>query len=329
MTTASVLGALRRQLRDRGEMFTSRVPGDGMASRFELPQDTIDPATFRVAIGLFDDSLEPEIVDPDTYRFDSDNGIVWLSAPVPEHRIAYFSGVSYETFVDQDLIAFIEWAFEEFTQGRDPPVYLDPISMVPPSPVLTRLEERAVVLLAGREVYRDLATAAAREFTIDTGDGTVIPQSTQFQQYTQMAGLLDQQYQSLIDRLGIQSADTIQVGTLRRVSMSTNRLVPIYKAREWDARHFPERIMPPIDIGIGQQGIKVTYKGRWESDRYYEGGGVQTDMVDWESSRYLALQPSRGINPVEDIAAGDGQINGRYWQLTFLNSGVTGYYSPL
>jgi hypothetical protein len=327
VTTASVLYKVRRILRDTGEQFSSQVAGDGVVSRFELPQDTIDPATVSVTIGPTDGSSIPApLGTPANYTLDGENGIITLTAPLVEGQLLTVTGIFYETFIDNDIIDYIQWNFIEFTQGRNPQPMLDPIvGRYPPSILLSPLEERALSLAAARDVMRDLASASASEFTIDTGDGTVIPQSQQYQQFMNQADVLDGQYQTLAARLGIQSADTINVSTLRRISASTNRLVPLYVPREYDDRAYPQRILPPINTDIGQEGAVVTYRGQWNVFTVYNGGAQWVDEVYWLSARYLALAPSEGQNPADDVANGPDGINGQYWQVTYLNSGQMGY----
>jgi hypothetical protein len=39
----------------------------------------------------------------------------------------------------------------------------------------------------------------------------------------------------------------MEVGDLRRVSQTTGRLVPLFKARDYDDHRYPVRKLPPID----------------------------------------------------------------------------------
>ncbi len=328
MSTASILNKVRRALRDYGEQFSSTVAGDGVVNRFELPQDTIDPDTFTAAIGPSDGSVPPTTLTSGQYTLDHENGYLSLAESLAQTDLLIVTGTSYETFLDNDIEDYIGWCFQQFTLGRSPLPVIDPTpGVIPPSITLSPLEERAVALLASRDIMRDMATAAASEFTIDTGDGTVVPQAQQYQQYIQQADLLDKQYEELANRLGVQGADTMTVANLRRVSYSTNRLVPLYVAREWDDRNFAKRILPPIDPGIGVEGTVVTYRGQWLDNFQYTGGGNATDEVDWLSARYLALAPSFNVNPATDVAQDPTgkNITGKYWQVTFLNSGLGGY----
>lgn len=372
MSTASVLYKTRRVLGDMGESFTSQMYGDGNTARFELPVTLVDPSTFSVStVPAGGGTITPLLVNVD-YVLDSYNGMLALAQPLPAGQVLTVGGVFYEVWTDLDLMDYIQTALQLHTLGRNPPVFLDPVAgAAPPTQVLPLVEERPLAILAAREVYRDLATTSARNITIDTGDGTVIPRGQTYQQLNDTADRLDDEYTELVEKLGISGYDTITMSTLRRTSMTTNRLVPIYMPREWDDHKFPQRVLPPIDFGIGSQGIVVTYRGLWSSEISYN----LNDEVDLGSTRYLAVAPSLDINPSDDVAAHSislsspdtvtfagnqpvftdlespvvvndvepGSANwptepantspwfaqgqsGLYWQVTYINSGVAGYF---
>lgn len=372
MTTSSVLYKLRRILGDMGESFSSATYGDGVVSRFELPVTIVDPTSVQVVTMPADGGSPSVLTQNVDYIVDSYNGLVTLGAPLATGQVINITGVSYETWTDTDLLDYIQTALQLHTLGRNPPVYLDAVGgAAPPTQVLPLVEERPLAILAAREVYRDLATTAARSITIDTGDGTVIPRGQTYQQLNETAAVLDDEYTEIVEKLGISGYDTITMGNLRRVSPTTNRLVPLYVTREWDDHKFPQRIMPPIDIGIGSQGFIVTYRGLWNSVIAYN----LNDEVDLGSTRYLCVAANTNQNPADDVAAHNmslsspetvtfvgnqpvytdpenpvrvnsiepGSANwpteaantspwfaqgqsGFYWQVTYINSGVAGYY---
>jgi len=324
MTTASVLFKTRRVLDDMGEMFTAQLAGDGTTMAFELPTDKIDQtAAFEVS----DTGGSPQaLVNGVDYIIDPYNSIITTTVPVPTGTVLVVSGMSYTSWADTDMLDYITEALGLHNISRNPPVVLDPvIGANPPTEVVPLIEERAVALLSASMVINDQATAAAKDITIDTGDGTVIPRAQRYEQLVGEAARLEEEYVSLVEKLGIPSFATVSITTLRRVSMTTNRLVPIYTAREWDDRTYPKRVLPLIPSGGLEADMVVNYRGLWSPYVSYN----LYDLVDRSSSRYLCTTPNTGVDPTGNVAAGgtngvDG-INGTDWSLSYINSGNFGW----
>lgn len=343
MSTASVLYKVRRTLGDYGQLFTDRVGGDGVSQVFELSEDTVEPTSVVAALINADGTgTATALVLGTDYGLDARSGLVQLAAPVPVAQILVITGVAYEDFTDEDLLDYIGTALALHTAGRAIQPVLDPVvGAVPPTPVLAPIEERPLSLLAAREVIRDLATQVSKDITIDTGDGTVIPRSQRYQQLTAEAARLDGEYSELVDKLGLPGFDQVTVTSLRRISSTTNRLVPVYVAREWDDPHwFPQRVLPAIPTGALPTDKVITYRGQFVLDQKY----LVNDLVDSRGIRYLCLADSTGIDPALDVAAGNGgqlvtagtdgfgglagpvtNFSGQHWQISYINAGMWGF----
>lgn len=329
MSSASVMYKLRRILQDFGEVFTAQIAGDGVTTLFELPEDTIEPSSLTVALVPSAGGGTPTgLIQGVDYEVDSFNGILQLIQPPAQGVVVSASGRTYDTWTDQDLYDYVTTAFGLHTSGRNPPVLLDPIpNSAPPTAVLPPVEERLVAILAAKLIREDQATAAAEDITIDTGDGTVIPRSQRYAQLVGEVDRLENQYQNLVSRLGIEGGiDAIQVTNLRRVSMTTNRLVPEYVSREWDNPTYVQRILPAIDTGAPSQGSGsvVTYRGKYNALTQYR----LNDEVSDGNHMYLCVNTAGcvGVDPSADVAAGPDGIHGENWQITTINSGMAGYY---
>lgn len=315
----------RRVLGDMGEVFNAQMEGDGQTTQFELPASIVSNVTVTLrsaGVGTQITTLTPttETASGD-FTVDQYNGYLVLTEPLPAGVVMNVQGIQYETWADHDIFDYLQIAFLMHTNRRNPPVYLlpDPTA-VPPTLLLPEIEERPLALLTASLAYADLATAAARDITIDTGDGTVIPRSQRYQQLVQEQQRLEEEYRNIVELLGIQTFDTIQMMTLRRVSRQTNRLVPIYVDREWDDRTFPQRVLPPIDIPLGTAGAVITDRGQYSPAAVYR----LNDTVFEGGQEYIMVSttPIMGVDPIADVGSGQAGIA---WAKTTINSGMYGY----
>lgn len=324
MSTISVLFKLRRTLDDMGEVFSAQLEGDGATTIFELPEDRLDQTaawTVPAAGGT-----QTMLVNGTDYVLDAYNGVISLTTPLPVGTILVVTGMTYTSWADADLTDYINQALLMHNVTRNPPVVLDAIlGAAPPTNTVPLVEERGLAILAASLVVTDQATSVAKDITIDTGDGTVIPRGQRYQQLSAEAARLETQYVDLMERLGVPGFGTVSVTNLRRISYTTNRLVPEYVPREWDDRSFPQRVMPMIVTGAGEVDPVITYRGLWNPTTAYN----INDLVDRQSARYLCHVANTGIDPVADVAAGgtngvDG-FNGQNWSLSYINSGNFGW----
>lgn len=208
--------------------------------RYRLPAINIMQESTTVYLV---DSATPRFLDPLTeFSVDEREGSLILTGDVNVLPIAgtqmKVQGYSYEWFLDSELAYHMEIAIdwfrkydEAFDTQVESPVYAQMVT-------IWGLLQGLWALLA--EVARD----------IDVADPEIsIPAS---QRYGQIQGLIqfwEQEYGTKAELLNI-GPTKIQMFTLRRVSRSTNRLVPVYRAREFDdSSATPTRIMLPIDSG--------------------------------------------------------------------------------
>jgi hypothetical protein len=115
------------------------------------------------------------------------------------------------------------------------------IGLLPP------VEEYPLAILATIEALWALATDAAFDIDIQAPDGVMIPRSERYRQLSQIIQQRMEQYKQLSSALNI-GLWRIEMGTLRRVSRTTNKLVPVYLAQEIDDSRKPERIYIQNDL---------------------------------------------------------------------------------
>jgi hypothetical protein len=136
----------------------------------------------------------------------------------------------------------------------------DPITLATLPPV----EEPLLAYLAVINVLWTLATDAASDASISTAEGTSVDRAGRYRQLMEHIDSIQSRYNALAAQLNVGLA-RIEQFTLRRVSRTTNRLVPIFKEREYDDGAHPQRLIPPIDEpDLDESGIPSPYMpGVW------------------------------------------------------------------
>jgi hypothetical protein len=237
-TLETLRDRLRLELHDNPVGFDAEAVGDDLLDRFDLPVRLIKEDSASVFI---DGSAVEEGVD---YFLDSYNGVLSLTTPLASGTVLSVEGAHYEVFLDSELDQFIATAFLQHTHGRygttgDPLTYEE----------LPGVEEYLVVILAFIQALWVLASEAGRNIDIIVPDGVNIPESQRFQQIMALIGVWQERYNTFSMQLNV-GLGRIEMYTLRRISRTTNRLVPLYVPQEYDDTSFPTRILAPIDQGL-------------------------------------------------------------------------------
>jgi hypothetical protein len=244
---------VRNELGDRLQPFRDTLRGTGGVAQYELSANNITPNGLEV-IQITGATQQP-LTSPADYVLDSLNGIVDLTVALPLDTLLLVSGHSYGLFSDEELDIYLTDALAQHTRGRTVSTrYRDAdgfirydelpvdVSTLPPE------EDALVVLLATTEAMWALSTDAATDINVQTSDGTSVDRGQRFSQIQTQIGLLHDRYRGLCEKLGV-GLYSIEVSNLRRVSRTTNRLVPLYREREYDDYTLPKRIIPPIGPG--------------------------------------------------------------------------------
>jgi hypothetical protein len=175
------------------------------------------------------------------------------------------SGTHYRYFTTAELTTFINTAVTQHTDNRTD-AYGSNTTIANLKPV----EEYPVALLATVEALWALATDASFDINITAPDGVVIPRAQRFAQLSQIIAARQEQYRNLCSALNI-GLWRIEMGILRRVSRTTNKLVPIYMSQEIDDSSKPERVYmennlkgrTPLPTTTGVYDIILTQGDTW------------------------------------------------------------------
>lgn len=257
-TVSSLVDRVRVELGDLPKSFVTQFVADGTTNRFKLhyaPLDANGVVVLKNGVDISDlSSIEEStgVLVTDTVPVDGDEFTV--------------SGNYYRYFTATEMAGIIETAVDQ--HGAK---HTDSLGRKITVSTLPLIEEYPVVVYASTLALYTLATDASFDIDIVAPDGVSIPRSERYRQLMDMVQARRAQYQELCVHLGI-GMYSIDVFTLRRISKTTNRYVPVYKPQEVDDRSWPQRahipnptygdkpVAWPTDAGelICYQGIAYT-----------------------------------------------------------------------
>lgn len=243
-------------IQDIGRAFACSFNVDEKTTIFDLPVESIS-ATFMpptVTLGGF--PQPPPGTTPPTpmYYWDYKAGqLIWPIAPGPPGTDLTVTGWCYDFFTDIEVSEAVSDAFALHTNDYDPPFYIDPLTGQTPIPTV---EEILVAYLAAVELLWFRATDASQEIDVHTPEGVLIPRAQRFTQITQQIQGLQAQYNAVSAALGV-GLNRLYVLNQRRVSYTTNRLVPLFREQEYNQ---PYTGFEPTAAPVGAQ---ITISGKY------------------------------------------------------------------
>jgi len=201
-----------------------------------LGKPNVDPASLWVAL-VPSGGASVSVLPNTSYSVDERNGLLRLKQAVANSDTLMIEGYHYEWLTTGDLSFFADMAINLTTYNLE-----------------TSLESLApaVVDVIGINALVQSLWALLSEYSRDidviTSESVHIIAS---QRYRMVSSLLDywqEEYNRRAQALNI-GLERIEVFTLRRVSKTTNRYVPMYKSKEIDDLDPLERLWPPIPDG--------------------------------------------------------------------------------
>jgi len=227
---------VRLELGDQPKQFSLTFTGDGQTSDFPLAIHPIDPYTLEVYV-----NSNPVAVTTG-YSLEADVGVVHFVHTPPAGSAILIRGLVYRYFTDDDICQFVNTAVTQHTYNRTNGLGSQmTIALIP------AVEEYPLAILATIEALWALATDASFDIDIQAPDGVSIPRSERYRQLTQTIQNRWEQYRQLCSALNI-GLWRIEMGTLRRISRTTNKLIPVYMAQEIDDSRQPERVYIQNDL---------------------------------------------------------------------------------
>ena len=259
---SNLLSRVRLELGDLQKQFEYTATGDGSTKSFNLGYKPVELSSLYVTVGGVAKTY------PTNYTLEEEAGVIHFTVAPAASAAIVITGLVNRYFLDDDLCQFINDALTQHTYNRT-----DAFGSLVTIANLPAVEEYPLAILAVIEALWALATDSAFDINITAPDGVIIPRS---QRYSQLTSLITQrwdQYKQLCAALNI-GLWKIEMGTLRRVSRTTNKLVPIYVAQEIDDSRRPERAYIQNDL-LGRSPMASTaqiydialYQGdSWEAE---------------------------------------------------------------
>jgi hypothetical protein len=269
-TITRIRDRLRIEIADYIQGFSIAQPGDGMATRFDLPAESVLPGTLQVLVQIDGETTAVPLVPDADYTLETRTGIITTIVPVALGSKLFVRGQYAQFFLDEELDRFIESAFWKHAHGTtDRTIYRDPLTgrmtyttAVQEFTNLPLVEEHPVALLAAIEALWALAADASYDIDVTTAEGTNLPRQERYRAIMEMIKAQQERYNTLSQQLNV-GLSRIEMFTLRRVSRTTGRYVPIYTDREYDDQSAPIRVYPPVDSGItGTGSAQRVYVGQ-------------------------------------------------------------------
>jgi hypothetical protein len=275
---AGIIKRIRSEVGDFTSPFLATFLGGDELSRYDLPETNIVVTEAKVTT-VTPPSSVLLVADTD-YVLDPHRGSILLVnpevSPLKHGQTLIVRGNGQGMFSDEDLAVYVEDAMNQHTHGRSLKTRyrdarghikydLEPIDLEN----LPAVEEPLVAYLAAVNVLWTLATDASTDIDVNTSEGTYIARTQRYRQLMEHIGDansgLQGRYNQLAQQLNV-GLSRIEVFQMRRVSRTTNRLVPMFQPREYDDTGKPERVLPPIDGDAydDESGIpSPLYPGVW------------------------------------------------------------------
>lgn len=234
-TVSDIASIARNYLRDFPRFLQTSFTALGRT--YEVGHPNIDTQTFWAATYATGAST-PTVLTPGTdYTLDARNGLLRLSAQPAANTTLMVEGYHYEWLLPDDLLFYAQVAINMNTHNLDVP-----LSDLSPA-VADVIGIDALV-----EALWGLVTEFSRDIDVMTSESIHIPASQRFRMVESLLQFWMAEYEKRAKALNI-GLHRIEVFNLRRVSRTTNRLVPIYKPTEVGDYGPLERIWVPIDNG--------------------------------------------------------------------------------
>lgn len=251
MLLTDAISRVRLEIGDPAQPFLTQSLGDGMTSLYDLPKQNIDPLS--VTVFIVSGAITTNLVLGTDYTIEPELGYLQLTNPVPNGASIVTEGRAWSLFTDDDLTTIINDSVIQHCFGRNAKERIrtkNGFLSYRESPLnlsnLPMIEEPLIIMLSTLNTLWTLANDAATDADIVTAEGTVVNRTARYRQLMSHINDLQERYERYCGQLnvGVFRTETMK---LRRVSRTTNRLVPVFTSREYDDMRWPVREVSPVD----------------------------------------------------------------------------------
>lgn len=251
MLLTDAITRVRTEIGDPPQAFMDSTLSDGSVTWFDLSVQYVNTTGLTVQV------IGPSgatTLSAGQYSMDYENGQITLGNPVPAGQTLQVMGSTWSMFTDSDLTQYITDAASQHTLNqfmteryRDRYGFITFREVPKTMANLPQIEEPLIVMLATINVLWTLATDTATDVDIQTAEGTNISRAQRYSQTMNHINALTTRYMDYCGQLnvGLYRMETLR---LRRHSLRTGRLIPLFKEREYDDHRFPVREIPQVDV---------------------------------------------------------------------------------
>jgi hypothetical protein len=234
-TFDDVANIARTYLRDFPRFFQTSLAVAGRT--YQLGHVNVDSNSLYVAVYMPSGGAASALSAAE-YSLDVRNGVLRLAESAPVGAELLIEGYYYEWVTPDDLNFYTKRAIEKHL-----------IALETSLSNLTDVVINAIGIAAIVECLWALMTEYSRDIDVITSESVHIPASQRFRMVQSLLSQWETEYQRHATALNI-GLDRIEVFNLRRISRTTNKLVPIYKSQELGDYAPLERMWPKIDEGV-------------------------------------------------------------------------------
>jgi hypothetical protein len=238
---STITNIARTYLRDFPKFFQTSF--DVVGRTYELGQINIDADSLWVAV-YTSTSGTASALTSSQYSIDERNGVLRLSSTYEANTKLLIEGYYYEWVTPADLDFYAQRALEK---------HLHTVNLQVAQ--LADVVINAIGIAAICESLWALMTEYSRDIDVLTSESIHIPASQRFRMVQALLMQWEKEYERHATNLNI-GFDRLEVFNLRRVSRTTNRLIPIYKQKEFGDYSPTERLWPMIDDGVINPEVK-------------------------------------------------------------------------
>src|ERR1035441_5970030 len=251
MRVHDLIDRVRKEIGDPLQPFLANKKCDGTITWFDLPKNHIERTTFSLIL-LTGDSQVAQVPNHD-YTINYDLGQVTMTVAPPDDTTLIATGHAWAMMDNDELSKELKDAVNWHTYNqRMTERYKDRHGFITYRDAainlanLPSIQDPLVIMRGTINVFWTLANDSATDIDITTGEGTTVSRTSRHESLMRQIAALEDRYvkDCLVLNVG---PYRMEVGDLRRVSQTTGRLVPSYKAREYDDHRYPVRKLPPID----------------------------------------------------------------------------------
>ena len=225
----------RTYLRDFPKFFQTSF--DFVGRTYELGHINIDSSSLWVA-AYSSSSGSASVISASDMSLDERNGVLRLKNSYSAGTKIMVEGYYYEWVTPTDLSFYTKRALEK---------HLHTINLSIEQ--LADVVINAIGIAAICESLWALMTEYSRDIDVITSESVHIPASQRFRMVQGLLAQWEKEYERHAANLNI-GFDRLEVMNLRRISRTTNRLVPLYKSKELGDYSPIERLWPEIDEGV-------------------------------------------------------------------------------